>query len=352
MTEIKNVLLQDEKLNSSRIQTSPPVRVTNSSSSINTSNISENTFDLDFLSLQDEDLVNILEELQNRTEVSGNNITENTSSNRLKGHFCSDTIFNLSHRVLSDAEIKILEKGLDFAPIQRKINVPELKKDFEEFCHRMRIKWHFRNEPTSDFSNIPAFAPKSAWKPPKGHPNLEVFLSQVESDLFKAIERPIGYSNLSKEEWDAIRPLADDRNIVIKRADKGSCVVIWDRNDYVKEAEIQLSNQNVYKSVEFKDKILSELVEKSNHFFKSLKARGIISEKELQHFTYKYKKTTSLGKMYLLPKIHKRLYDVPGRPVISNCGTPTEKLSDFLDHYLKPVMQERESYIKDTGDFS
>ena len=73
---------------------------------------------------------------------------------------------------------------------------------------------------------------------------------------------------------------------MIKRADKGSCVVIWDRNDYVKEAEIQLSNQNVYKSVEFKDKILSELVEKSNHFFKSLKARGIISEKELQHFTY------------------------------------------------------------------
>ena len=139
--------------------------------------------------------------------------------------------------------------------------------------------------------------------------------------------------------------------MVIKRDDKGFCVVIWDRNDYVKETEIQLSNQNVYKSVEFKDKILSELVEKSNHFFKSLKARGIISEKELQHFTYKYKKTTSLGKMYLLPKIHKRLYDVPGRPVISNCGTPTEKVSEFLDHHLKPVMQEGDSYIKDTGDF-
>ena len=215
----------------------------------------------------------------------------------------------------------------------------------------MRIKWHFRNEPTSDFSNIPAFAPKSAWKPPKGHPNLEVFLSQVESDLFKAIERPLGYSNLSKEEWDAIRSLAYDRNMVIKRADKGSCVVIWDRNDYVRETEIQLSNQNVYKIVEFKDKILTELVEKSNHFVKSLKANCIISEKELQYFTYKYKKTTSLGKMYLLPKIHKRLYDVPGKPVISNCGTPTEKVSEFLDHHLKPVMQAGESYIKDTGDF-
>ena len=55
--------------------------------------------------------------------------------------------------------------------------------------------------------------------------------------------------------------------------------------------------------------------------------------------------------MYLLSKTHKRLYDVPGRPVISNCGTPTEKVSGFLHHHLKPVMQEGEPYIKDTGDF-
>ena len=48
-----------------------------------------------------------------------------------------------------------------------------------------------------------------------------------------------------------------------------------------KEAEVQLSHQNVYKSVELKDKILTELLEKSNHFLKSLKARDIISEKEL-----------------------------------------------------------------------
>ena len=143
LTKIKNILLQNGKLSSSRIQTSPPVRVSNSSTSRNTSNISENMFDLDFLSSQDEDLVNILEELRNRTEVSGDNITEIASSNRLKGHFCSDTIFNLSHRVLSDAEIKILEKGFHFASVQRKIKEPELRKDFEEFCRRMRINGIF-----------------------------------------------------------------------------------------------------------------------------------------------------------------------------------------------------------------
>ena len=76
------------------------------------------------------------------------------------------------------------------------------------------------------------------WKPPKDHFNLEVLLSQTESDPLKAIERPLGYFNHSKEERDAVRSLADDRNIVIKTADKGSCLFIWDRNNFVKEAEI------------------------------------------------------------------------------------------------------------------
>ena len=45
------------------------------------------------------------------------------------------------------------------------------------------------------------------------------------------------------------------------------------------------------------------------------------------------------------------MHDVPGRPVISNCGTPTEKISEFLDTQLKPIMQKSWSYIKDSGDF-
>ena len=95
----------------------------------------------------------------------------------------------------------------------------------------------------------------------------KAFLNQVESDLFKVIEKPLGYSNLWKEESNAIRSLADDKSIVIKKADKGSCAVIWDRKNYVKEAEIQLNNQKS------KDKTLTELVEKEQSFFQIFKAK-------------------------------------------------------------------------------
>ena len=185
--------------------------------------------------------------LSNReTSVMGtSSITANEK--RLTGYFCVDTIFSLSNRVLSDNEIKVLEKGLDFALMQRKINEPELSSDFGEFCCCMRIKWHFCNEPTLDFSEKPALHTKSSWNPSKGEPHLEGFLSRVEEELFTVTERPVRHSNLSQEEWKAIRSLADDRNIFIKKADKGSCVVIWDHNDHITKAEKQLSNKDAYK---------------------------------------------------------------------------------------------------------
>ena len=55
------------------------------------------------------------------------------------------------------------------------------------------------------------------------------------------------------------------------------------------------------------------------------------------------------GRFYLLPKIHKQ--GCPGRPVISGCGTPTEKISLFVDQKVRPLVPEIKSYIKDTNDF-
>ena len=71
----------------------------------------------------------------------------------------------------------------------------------------------------------------------------------------------------------------------------------------------------------------------------------------MKYFTYEFTKAFNLGKLYLLPKIHKRLFNLPGRPVISICRTPTEKVSGFLDHHLKAIMRNGFFYITDTQHF-
>ena len=68
-----------------------------------------------------------------------------------------------------------------------------------------------------------------------------------------------------------MRALANDKSIVIKKADKDLCVVVWDRNDYIAEAEKQLKDE---------DNIMQEL--EDNKLFKSIKTKGSITEKELK----------------------------------------------------------------------
>ena len=53
----------------------------------------------------------------------------------------------------------------------------------------------------------------------------------------------------------------------------------------------------------------------------------------------------------ILPKIQKRFFNAPGRPVMWNCGSPAEKVSEFLDSHLKNIMKENWSYIKGSNDF-
>ena len=52
---------------------------------------------------------------------------------------------------------------------------------------------------------------------------------------------------------------------------------------------------------------------------------------------------------YTLTKIHK---PTPvGRPIISGCDGPTERLSAFVNKLLQPIAKEQESYLKDSTDF-
>ena len=110
---------------------------------------------------------------------------------------------------------------------------------------------------------------------------------------------------------------------MIQLADKGSCVVVWDRIDYLLEAEKHLTDSNTYNKVKFGDNELFKLVEESKIVFKRHLPKKRISPEECKYFLYSFKKLTVLGKLYFLPKIHKRLYDVTGGPIIFNCSTPT-----------------------------
>ena len=122
-------------------------------------------------------------------------------------------------------------------------------------------------------------------------------------------------------------------------------MVVWDREDYLKEAYKQLEDREVYEEVPNEPSVLVNTIIKA---LEKIRLRGDLSSDTLNYFVVEDPK---FARFYLLPKIHKRLHNVPGRPVISNCAFYTENISSFLDYHLQPLAQKVKSYIKDTNHF-
>ena len=90
------------------------------------------------------------------------------------------------------------------------------------------------------------------------------------------------------------------------------------------------------------------LISTIHEAIEKIRKRSDLNADTIKYFILKDPK---FARFYLLPKIHKRLHDVPGCPVISKCGYYTENISSFLDFHLEPLAREVKCYIKDTNDF-
>ena len=102
-----------------------------------------------------------------------------------------------SNRVLTDTEISLLSKGLSFCPTPKYIDHNELEADLDEFARKVRCKWYFKDSPTDDFSETPAFRTKSKWQPPRAaiDARIEVFLSRVKEEILSTKAEGSNYPN-------------------------------------------------------------------------------------------------------------------------------------------------------------
>ena len=102
----------------------------------------------------------------------------------------------------------------------------------------------------------------------------------------------------NKKEHDAVKKLMNGHNIIIKPADKRNGIVIWDKQDYLKECENQLTDMNVYEKVQGYP--VTATSKKICKVLDNIRKKGI--DQKLAE--YLYIKRTQLGKFYLLQKIH------------------------------------------------
>ena len=165
------------------------------------------------------------------------------SFSSLIGH----SVINISDLILSPKQVEVLEKGLTFCPTPGAPDIVDIWNYLEEFFRRLRIKRYFNEEHTDESEKKKIFKNKSDWSPPRGFdPILETYIKTVKTQVLLTQNKKSKPKNLSKKHFEAIKELSDNKHIVIKKADKGSAVVIINTTDYIREVERQLSQRENY----------------------------------------------------------------------------------------------------------
>lgn len=125
------------------------------------------------------------------------------------------------------------------------------------------------------------FTGASEWEPRNCQVG-EVVWRIIEENrkIMKGIKHVPEDSNLTRGEREALRRLRADNSLIIKSADKGSVVVIMDRQQYVREAMRQLGDREFYEELQ---EPIFESVGLFREELRQLQERGSLSAKQVQY---------------------------------------------------------------------
>lgn len=276
--------------------------------------------------------------------------------------------YNLSSFEPTVNHLNVLEKGLTFIPKPKLLPVSTIIENKNKLVRSLALKYNFRHSEAPFDSKTKTFKDKSTWTPDilNFPPHIQNTINDIERTTDKIIRnldhvvikqtdhvKLLGKCNMSMDELSCLKELKNNKNIIIKPADKGGATVIMDREAYINEAHRQLDNKKYYAPLDEpvylqnKPKIRNVLIEMYRKNFIDAKQFKYLSGPE----------TCRKRIFYLLPKIHKSRdlwpnINMPeGRPIVSDVDSESYRISEYIDYFINPLSCTHPSYLKNTYDF-
>ena len=185
---------------------------------------------------------------QNDTSSDGNNHCPPSARPTLKEVTCIPPDLQLSQD-----ERSVLSKGLKFIPTTPTCNKSDLMCDIKNFFRSIRWQAALGHPPkkqpsANEDTFTKLFKTPLHREPPHGlFHQVETFITTCTNKIRSLKNPKLRKLNLTPTEIQALRSLQARSDIVIKPADKGGSVVVWDRDLYIQEATNQLTNHTHYK---------------------------------------------------------------------------------------------------------
>jgi len=275
------------------------------------------------------------------------------STKKKFNHIDNNNITNLSCKKLNATEISVLNKGLTFVPHNLKIQYKDIDSDIQRFERKLQIAYFFHQKnkkKNGSFhsrcrdSQEPLSSVKSTWWPKKLNATITNFCYDLKKKIEDLHNNRHKVYNMSTREIKALRNLQNNKDIIIKKADKNSGIVIMNRSDYYSKVLAMLNDCDVYSRIaDYDIFVVKSETDKLAH---DLYINDYISTKQFRYIT-EYKVTCPI--FYGMPKIHKK--NCPLRPIVSQINGPTYRINQLIHELLYVAENEIPFLFKDTTAF-
>ena len=275
-------------------------------------------------------------------------------------------LLNDKNTTLSNEEIEALSLGLKYIPTDPVIHskrVADSRNSFERYARKIDTMIYFKKaELNYPKPNKPPTkghltgVTKSHWDPPLAEWTNDETCRDLAQEITENIptldhNKSITHQNIT----EAINKLAKNESIHILPADKGGTIVIWDSQEYDREALRQLTDSKNYREIdrEMYQLRTEGLRKKCTHFGKLLFDRQdpYITESEM---TALQNVEASGSNIYFLPKIHKNKRPdtdtFAGRPIVATHSATVHLIDKFLTNLTSPLLKLIPGSLLDTTD--
>lgn len=167
---------------------------------------------------------------------------------------------------------------------------------------------------------------------------MNMFRDLIRNDLDKLNLRR-SPSNLAFD--IGLKKLCENKDPIIRSADKGGSIVILDKADYLQEMSRIFGDRKMYGLLRNNPTCVYRK-ELTTHIDKGFKA--LILEK-----AFLTPMAHHIPMMYYVPKIHKDINRSPSH-LMSRIDSITARIGKYIDFYLQTVFKKVPSYLKDTKD--
>jgi hypothetical protein len=215
------------------------------------------------------------------------------------------TIYNLTDLHLTDDQEEVLKLGLNY----------HLNSKFDSYIKKVQLELVYQQLVKLEKDKVVSL------------------VNDIEAALIAESNKNRGsYSKptLSRQQWAAIKELKENKDVVIRKADKSNNYVLLRYCDYKRKLDDILSDTNKFSKLtadptkDLKRK-LNKIITTINSASNSLKLKKLEG-----HY--------SPGYIYGNPKIHKNQIDPPLRPIISQIPTPTYEVAKAINKLIVPFM--------------